>query len=286
MSVTIIETNLSFGSMTNRSRTNRIILHHAEATSCTAEDIHRWHLGNGWSGAGYHFLVRKDGSVYRLRPENKVGAHASGSNSDSLGICFEGRYNSETMPQAQIDAGRALVAHLKGKYSITTVQAHRDVCSTDCPGANFPFAEIAGAPASSAPAQTGGQPAVTGASGSIADVQRWAGSAADGIFGPNTKAALVRKLQRELNAQFGRGLAVDGIWGPKTKAACVNVRRGAKGNITRTLQGALICLGYSTGGFDGIFGAATEQAVRSLQRARGLSVDGIAGCNTFAALLG
>lgn len=284
MSVTIIETNLSFGSMSNRSRTNRIILHHAEATSCTAEDIHRWHLGNGWSGAGYHFLVRKDGKIYRLRPEGKVGAHASGSNSDSLGVCFEGRYNSETMPQAQIDAGRALVAHLKGKYSITTVQAHRDVCSTDCPGVNFPFAEIAGGGASSTPVAT--TPTPGAADGSIADVQRWAGGAADGIYGPNTKASLVRKLQSELNAQFRAGLAVDGIWGPKTKAACVNVKRGAKGNITRTLQGALICLGYSTGGFDGIFGAATEQAVRSLQRARGLSVDGIAGCNTFAALLG
>lgn len=284
MAITIIETNLSFGSMSNRSRTNRIILHHAEATSCTAEDIHRWHLANGWSGAGYHFLVRKDGSIYRLRPEGKVGAHASGSNSDSLGICFEGAYMTETMPQTQIDAGRALVAHLKGKYGITTVQAHRDVCSTDCPGVNFPFAEIAGGGASSTPVAT--TPTPGAADGSIADVQRWAGSAADGIYGPNTKASLVRKLQSELNAQFRAGLAVDGIWGPKTKAACVNVKRGAKGNITRTLQGALICLGYSTGGFDGIFGAATEQAVRSLQRARGLSVDGIAGCNTFAALLG
>lgn len=287
MSVTIIETNLSFGSMSNRSRTTRIILHHAEASSCTPEDIHRWHLGNGWSGAGYHFLVRKSGEIFRLRPEGKVGAHASGSNSDSLGICFEGRYNSETMPQAQIDAGKALVAHLKGKYGIATVQAHRDVCSTDCPGANFPFAEIAGAPASSAPAASSGSPSGCSAvSSSIADVQRWAGSTADGIYGPDTKAALVRKLQGELNAQFGRGLAVDGIWGPKTKAACVNVRRGAKGNITRVLQGALICLGYNTGGFDGVFGAATETAVHSFQASRGLSVDGVAGRNTFAALLG
>ena len=123
------------------------------------------------------------------------------------------------------------------------------------------------------------------ASGSIADVQRWAGSAADGVFGPNTKAALVRKLQSELNAQFGRGLAVDGVWGPRTKAACVNVRRGARGNITRMLQGALICLGYDTGGFDGDFGAKTEAAVRSYQRTRGLSVDGVAGPNTLGALL-
>lgn len=124
------------------------------------------------------------------------------------------------------------------------------------------------------------------ASGSIADVQRWAGSTADGVWGPRTKAALVRKLQSELNAQFGRRLAVDGVWGAKTKAACVNVRRNASGNITRVLQGALICHGYSTNGFDGVFGGGTEAAVRAYQRSRGLSVDGVAGPNTFGALLG
>ena len=97
----IIETNLSFGSMSKRSKTNRIILHHAAATSCSAEDIHRWHKQRGWSGAGYHFLVRKDGSVYRLRPEKYIGAHASGNNSDSIGICFEGDFQGETMGAAQ-----------------------------------------------------------------------------------------------------------------------------------------------------------------------------------------
>ena len=50
----IIETNLRFGAMTNRKSTSRIILHHAEASHCTAADIHRWHLNNGWAGAGYH----------------------------------------------------------------------------------------------------------------------------------------------------------------------------------------------------------------------------------------
>ena len=142
----IIETNLKFRTaLTNRNSTNRIIIHHAEASHCTAQDIHQWHLNNGWSGAGYHFLVRKDGTVYRLRPEGKIGAHASGSNSDSIGICFEGSYMTETMPQAQINAGKELVAYLKQKYGISKVQAHREVCSTNCPGKNFPFLEIANA---------------------------------------------------------------------------------------------------------------------------------------------
>ena len=120
----------------------------------------------------------------------------------------------------------------------------------------------------------------------VANVQAWCGSAQDGIYGPNTKKCLLKVLQSELNKQFGKGLAVDGIWGPKARAACINVRRGARGNITKVLQGALICNNYDTNGFDGIFGGGTESAVRQYQAAHGLSADGIAGKNTFAKLFG
>lgn len=123
-------------------------------------------------------------------------------------------------------------------------------------------------------------------SSSIKSVQKWVGTTQDGIYGPNTKKGLIKKLQSELNTQFGKGLSVDGIWGPKTAAACVNVRKGAQGNLTKTLQGGLICNGYSTNGFDGIFGSGTDSAVRSFQKSKGLSVDGIAGKNTWKALLG
>lgn len=139
----INETNLKFKNLTARSKTVRAILHHSAGPKASAEDIHRWHLANGWSGAGYHFLVRKDGSVYRLRPEWAVGAHATGSNSDSIGICFEGNFMTENMPDAQKRAGKELLEWVKGKYGFTKVQAHRDVQSTSCPGGNFPFDEIA-----------------------------------------------------------------------------------------------------------------------------------------------
>ena len=129
----IIETNLQFKTLEVRKTTERIILHHADASNCTAEDIHRWHLANGWSGAGYHFLVRKDGSIYRMRPEDKVGAHAYGSNYNSIGICAEGKYMEEEMPVAQKEALKELVAELKQKYNITKVQKHKDVCATSCP---------------------------------------------------------------------------------------------------------------------------------------------------------
>ena len=105
----------------------------------------------------------------------------------------------------------------------------------------------------------------------------------DEIYGPQTKACLVKGLQTELNKR-GNKLDVDGIYGPKTNAAVVNIYKGASGNLVRVLQGLLICNGYSTNGFDGIFGSGTESAVKSYQSKKGLVVDGIAGKNTFTAL--
>lgn len=141
----IIETNLKFSSLSTRSKTNRIIIHNADAKKCSAQDIHRWHKERGWSGMGYHFLVRKDGTIERGRPENTIGAHASGHNSDSIGVCFEGAFMTERMGQTQINAGRELISYLKNKYGITKVQRHKDVNPTNCPGDNFPFDAIVSA---------------------------------------------------------------------------------------------------------------------------------------------
>ena len=148
----IIDTNLDFGSLSKRKSTTRIILHHAAAESCDAATIHQWHLNKGWPGIGYHFVVRKNGSIERGRPEDTVGAHALNNNSDSIGICFEGNFETETMPETQKAAGKELVAYLKQKYGISTVQKHKDVTSTACPGKNFPFDKIVNGQAS-APAQ-------------------------------------------------------------------------------------------------------------------------------------
>ena len=279
----IIETNLEFKDMSTRKSTERIILHHADAKSCSAEDIHRWHLNNGWSGAGYHFLVKKDGTIYRLRPEDKVGAHAYGSNYNSIGICFEGNYMEEDMPDVQKQAGKELVAYLKNKYNITTVQAHRDVCATSCPGDKFPFGEIANSETNNKviPQSQKNVP-----KGNVARIQAILNDkyglsiAVDNIYGNETKKALVKGLQTELNKQYGRGLAVDGIFGTNTYNSCINVRKGAEGNIKYLIQAMLVCLSFDIDA-DGIIGPATENAVKDFQSRNGLSVDGIVGKNTF-----
>ena len=49
----IIETTYKWaGTLARRSATRRIILHHAAAVTCTPQQVHQWHLANGWSGIG------------------------------------------------------------------------------------------------------------------------------------------------------------------------------------------------------------------------------------------
>ena len=278
----IIETNLQFKDMSTRKVTERIILHHAYAKKCSAEDIHRLHLNNGLAGAGYHFLVRKDGKIYRLRPEDKVGAHAYSSNYNSIGICFEGNYMEEDMPGIQKEAGKELVAYLKNKYGITTVQRHKDVCATSCPGDKFPFEEIAN---SEKKEEVISKPQEE-VKGKVAEIQKILNEryglniGVDNIYGNETKRALVKGLQTELNKQYGRRLSVDGIFGTNTYNACINVREGAKGNITWLIQAMLVCHSFDIS-VDGVFGNATKNAIKELQKRNGLSFDGICGKNTF-----
>ena len=73
------------------------------------------------------------------------------------------------------------------------------------------------------------------------------------------------------------------------RPACVlagypTIRRGSISTYVLIAQDDLNTLGFRTGGLDGIFGARTEEAVRNYQRSRGLTADGIVGCNTWRSL--
>ncbi len=124
----------------------------------------------------------------------------------------------------------------------------------------------------------------------VYEVQQWLNSHfgfdiyIDGVYGPQTRAALVMALQTVLNRDYGADLEVDGIYGRLTRKAVVNLERGAYGDYVKVLQGFLICMGYDTGGFDGDFGYMTKSSVLTFQTVRGLEVDGIAGRNTFEEL--
>jgi hypothetical protein len=142
-------------------------------------------------------------------------------------------------------------------------------------------------------------PAVAGAevkaqaAGKRADIralQRKVGVAADGIFGPATERALKRWQRRH-------GLVADGIAGPQTRSAMglgpgPILKRGQNGSGGRAGRrhrsqrgGGVRALQRKVGvPADGIFGPATEAAVKHWQRRHGLVADGIVGPQTRAAM--
>ena len=140
----IIETNFIFkGSLGNRKSTKYIALHHAGVKSATPESIHNYHLSKGWSGIGYHFYIRKDGLIYRGRPIYSVGAHVSGQNSISLGICAEGDYSTEqSMPIQQKRSIAELLDYLKNIFPNAQIVGHKEIGSSDCPGKYYPLAQL------------------------------------------------------------------------------------------------------------------------------------------------
>ncbi len=60
-----------------------------------AEQIHEVHKQRGFSGCGYHYIIRRDGRIQRGRPINQEGAHALdyGHNKYSIGISHIAGYN-------------------------------------------------------------------------------------------------------------------------------------------------------------------------------------------------
>ncbi len=74
-----------------------IVIHHVAIPSgdISSQAIHKAHLKNGWAGIGYHFVIRKDGTIERGRPLSVVGAHAQGDNLHTIGICMAGNFEKE-----------------------------------------------------------------------------------------------------------------------------------------------------------------------------------------------
>lgn len=136
--MTVNDAKLEFAAKPDRrERTTALILHHA-AGDGGAEAIHKAHLARGWYGIGYHYYICKDGSIWRGRPEDSVGAHTYGMNAVSIGICFEGNFEKEEMPALQLAAGKRLIADILARYPGIIIGRHRDYDATACPGKNFP----------------------------------------------------------------------------------------------------------------------------------------------------
>lgn len=129
-------------------RTIESIIVHCSATPTgrhvTVYDIDTWHAARGFRrqpvdvaqhnpnlrSIGYHYVVDILGQLHSGRAEAEVGAHVTGSNARSLGVCMVGtsRFNGQQWRTLAV-----LVAALKQRYPRATVKGHRD-CSPDLNG--------------------------------------------------------------------------------------------------------------------------------------------------------
>lgn len=118
-------------------RTIKFIIIHCSATpdgyDFTAQDIDRWHRERGFRKIGYHYVIRLDGTVERGRQLSEVGAHCSGYNKQSVGICYVGGLDAvhlkpaDTRTSAQKRALRQLLEHLHTMFPKARVVGHRDL---------------------------------------------------------------------------------------------------------------------------------------------------------------
>ena len=143
----IIETGLQFNGLRARTSTSLIVVHHSASSDVSAAEIHAWHLAKGWAGIGYHFVIRKDGSIERGRSQEMIGAHAgAGVNGHSIGICLCGNFMTELPSDSQMVSLVELVTWLQEFYNASTgdleIKLHRQVAATDCPGTLFPLEQF------------------------------------------------------------------------------------------------------------------------------------------------
>lgn len=119
-----------------------LIIHHTAVDGLKPETINKDHKQRGYGGIGYHFYIRKDGTIYRGRPEEYVGAHTIGRNSESIGICLEGNFQEDKLPEEEKKSLIMLSTDMVIKYNMLDIIGHRDAYQTLCPGKNISIDDI------------------------------------------------------------------------------------------------------------------------------------------------
>lgn len=133
----------ALGVKKHRRPITKIIVHCTatpEGRDFSVEQIRQCHLARKFSDIGYHYVVYRDGSIHQGRPEETVGAHCTGQNTCSIGVCYVGgevadgsHKPKDTRTPAQRKALRELVASLQKKYPGATVHGHYEFANKACP---------------------------------------------------------------------------------------------------------------------------------------------------------
>ena len=121
---------------------NEIIVHCSatpEGKDYTLDTIRQWHRQRGFSDIGYHYVIHPDGKVEEGRDVDIAGAHCSGHNSKSIGICYiggltaDGKKAKDTRTEEQRTNLKALLMTMRKLYPQAKIHGHRDFAAKACP---------------------------------------------------------------------------------------------------------------------------------------------------------
>ena len=136
--------DIDYNRLSNRSETDQVVIHHTGNPTdddLPVVEINASHQARGWSCIGYHYVIRKDGTVEVGRPHWTVGAHAYGHNSHTIGVHVCGNFEIGEPTSEQIESLAMLLANLCTDYGLTIdrdhIVGHRELMSTACPGRNL-----------------------------------------------------------------------------------------------------------------------------------------------------
>lgn len=124
--------------MAKRKSTDTIVIHCAAtrpSMNVGRKEIDAWHKARGWKKIGYHFVIRRDGTLETGRAVDEVGAHVEGHNSTSVGVCYVGGVNEDSLgpednrtPQQKARL-ESVVRFLLGLYPLAKIVGHCDLNS-------------------------------------------------------------------------------------------------------------------------------------------------------------
>ena len=123
---------------------DKLVQHHMAHPSWGVQDVHTFHRDSrSWVGIGYNYWISFDGRIFEGRGD-KQGAHAQGHNHRTIGVGYQGNFESQEMTDEQVEAGAQLNAKLIEEYGLTVedIIGHEDVGDTSCPGVNFRMNEL------------------------------------------------------------------------------------------------------------------------------------------------
>ena len=133
--------------MDKREKTDIIVIHCTQTPSnmdIDVEKVTQWHKERGFDTIGYHYLIKRDGTLQVGRDEDVVGAHAVAVNGTSIGVALAGGGTpsmgwENNFAPVQFQTLKSILMKLKDKYDIQKIVGHYQVDDgKECPSFDVP----------------------------------------------------------------------------------------------------------------------------------------------------